>query len=115
MLFTELEPSDPVPDLDDLRGHAGAAQQRRDLRRLGPRLTSRSYDPRSSRGAQVRRDHGHGHDREAGRLGRARQHDARRAGRRDDWGRAIRVTGHKWFFSAPMCDAFLVLAQTPPA
>src|SRR5881398_2161452 len=21
------------------------------------------------------------------------------------------LTGHKWFFSAPMCDAFLVLAQ----
>jgi alkylation response protein AidB-like acyl-CoA dehydrogenase len=30
----------------------------------------------------------------------------------DAWGRAMRVTGHKWFFSAPMCDAFLVLAQT---
>src|ERR1700680_4671220 len=24
---------------------------------------------------------------------------------------AYRVTGHKWFMSAPMCDAFLVLAQ----
>lgn len=24
---------------------------------------------------------------------------------------AYRITGHKWFFSAPMCDAFLVLAQ----
>jgi putative acyl-CoA dehydrogenase len=23
------------------------------------------------------------------------------------------ITGHKWFMSAPMCDAFLVLAQTP--
>ncbi|MEX1083487.1 MAG: acyl-CoA dehydrogenase family protein, partial [Xanthobacteraceae bacterium] len=23
------------------------------------------------------------------------------------------VTGHKWFMSAPMCDAFLVLAQAP--
>jgi putative acyl-CoA dehydrogenase len=28
------------------------------------------------------------------------------------WGRRYRITGHKWFFSAPMCDAFLVLAQT---
>ncbi len=27
------------------------------------------------------------------------------------WGRAYRLTGHKWFLSAPMCDAFLVLAQ----
>lgn len=26
-------------------------------------------------------------------------------------GREYRLTGHKWFFSAPMCDAFLVLAQ----
>ena len=24
-----------------------------------------------------------------------------------------RITGHKWFCSAPMCDAFLVLAQAP--
>jgi putative acyl-CoA dehydrogenase len=27
------------------------------------------------------------------------------------WGRLYRLTGHKWFFSAPMCDAHLVLAQ----
>ena len=26
-------------------------------------------------------------------------------------GREYRLSGHKWFFSAPMCDAFLVLAQ----
>jgi putative acyl-CoA dehydrogenase len=23
------------------------------------------------------------------------------------------ITGHKWFYSAPMCDAFLILAQAP--
>jgi putative acyl-CoA dehydrogenase len=28
-------------------------------------------------------------------------------------GEAYRLTGHKWFCSAPMCDAFLMLAQTP--
>jgi len=28
-------------------------------------------------------------------------------------GRAYRLTGHKWFLSAPMCDAFLMLAQAP--
>jgi putative acyl-CoA dehydrogenase len=28
------------------------------------------------------------------------------------WGRVYELSGHKWFFSAPMCDAFLVLAQT---
>jgi putative acyl-CoA dehydrogenase len=27
-------------------------------------------------------------------------------------GEGYRITGHKWFMSAPMCDAFLVLAQT---
>jgi putative acyl-CoA dehydrogenase len=30
----------------------------------------------------------------------------------DAWGQRFVLTGHKWFFSAPMCDAFLVLAQT---
>jgi putative acyl-CoA dehydrogenase len=28
-------------------------------------------------------------------------------------GEHYRITGHKWFMSAPMCDAFLVLAQAP--
>ena len=31
----------------------------------------------------------------------------------DRWGRRFAITGHKWFLSAPMCDAFLVLAQAP--
>ncbi|MDP1902056.1 MAG: acyl-CoA dehydrogenase family protein [Rubrivivax sp.] len=31
----------------------------------------------------------------------------------DAWGPRFSVTGHKWFLSAPMCDAFLVLARTP--
>ena len=26
---------------------------------------------------------------------------------------AYAINGHKWFFSAPMCDAFLILAQAP--
>ena len=29
----------------------------------------------------------------------------------DAWGRRFTLTGHKWFMSAPMCDAFLVLAK----
>jgi putative acyl-CoA dehydrogenase len=28
------------------------------------------------------------------------------------WGPEYRLTGHKWFFSAPMCDGHLVLART---
>ena len=32
----------------------------------------------------------------------------------DRWAEAdYALTGHKWFLSAPMCDAFLVLAQAP--
>jgi len=31
----------------------------------------------------------------------------------DAWGERYEIIGHKWFFSAPMCDAFLVLAQAP--
>ena len=31
----------------------------------------------------------------------------------DGWGQRFQLTGHKWFMSAPMCDAFLVLARTP--
>ena len=28
-------------------------------------------------------------------------------------GQPYRIAGHKWFMSAPMCDAFLILAQAP--
>ena len=91
--------------LPALRASAGAA------RRWEPRLTSPGYDPsfRAS-GRQGGRAGRHGHDREAGRLRRAGQHDA--------WpmpvdGGRYRLTGHKWFCSAPMCDVFLVLAQAP--
>ena len=31
---------------------------------------------------------------------------------RDEIGELYELTGHKWFLSAPMCDAFLMLAQT---
>lgn len=31
----------------------------------------------------------------------------------DAWGERYRLLGHKWFMSAPMSDAFLVVAQTP--
>ncbi|WP_353826627.1 acyl-CoA dehydrogenase family protein [Agromyces sp. SYSU T0242] len=34
-------------------------------------------------------------------------------GIRPEWGVEVGLTGHKWFCSAPMSDAFLVLAQAP--
>ena len=58
---------------------------------------------------EVRAAGRHGHDREAGRLGRAGEHDPGRAARRRTATYAL--TGHKWFCSAPMCDVFLMLAQ----
>ena len=46
---------------------------------------------------------------ETGRLRPAHEYD--RAEPSGDG--AFRLFGHKWFMSAPMCDAFLVLAQSP--
>ena len=73
------------------------------------RRTTRACGPRREK---TRRALRHGDDREAGRLRRARQHHAR-ARRSAPAGpaREYELTGHKWFCSAPMCDAFLVLAQ----
>ena len=63
-------------------------------------------------GRQARRHHRHGHDGETGRHRRARQlHHGGAAGKAA--GSEYLITGHKWFMSAPMCDAFLVLAQAP--
>jgi putative acyl-CoA dehydrogenase len=57
-----------------------------------------------------RRADGHGDDREAGRVGCAREHHSRRT---HFWSWSTALHGHKWFCSGPMCDAFLVLAQAP--
>ena len=78
------------------------------LARWLPKIQSRTYDPRAAAVVgEGRRHAGHGHDRAAGRHRRARQHHP--GGRRR--GDHVEITGHKWFMSAPMCDAFLVLAQ----
>lgn len=44
---------------------------------------------------------------------RANTTRAEPTGMDDAWGREFNLTGHKWFCSAPMSDAFLVLAQAP--
>jgi putative acyl-CoA dehydrogenase len=114
MLFTELEPSVLCPIsmtyavTPALRGNDAI------YRDWGPRLTSRGYDP-----ALKRWDEKPGvtmgmgmTEKQGGSDVRANTTHAEREGS-DGWGERYRVTGHKWFFSAPMCDAFLVLAQTP--
>jgi len=76
-----------------------------------PRLYARQYDARfapirSKTGASI----GMGMtEKQGGSDVRSNTSRAELAGRDG----AYRITGHKWFFSAPMCDAFLVLAQAP--
>ena len=57
---------------------------------------------------QAGRHHRHGHDREAGRQRCRPDPTVAEDGRDGIW----RITGHKWFMSAPMSDAFLVLARS---
>ncbi|HEV3239034.1 MAG TPA: isovaleryl-CoA dehydrogenase [Casimicrobiaceae bacterium] len=75
-----------------------------------PRLLARDYDPRalpvaSKTSALV----GMGMTERQG--GSDLRTNVTRAERTGDG--SYRLTGHKWFFSAPMCDAHLVLAQAP--
>jgi putative acyl-CoA dehydrogenase len=77
-----------------------------------PRIYSRTYDQRFRPGAEKAGALiGMGMtEKQGGSDLRANATGAEPAGRRGS-GEAYRLTGHKWFFSAPMCDAFLVLAQ----
>ena len=72
------------------------------------RVLSREYDPRALPVAEKRSALiGMGMtERQGGSDVRANLTRAERAG-----DGSYRLTGHKWFFSAPMCDAHLVLAQ----
>ena len=78
-----------------------------------PRMLSSEYDPRfipveQKRGALV----GMGMtEKQGGSDVRANTTRAEPMGAKGA-GQPYRITGHKWFFSAPMCDAFLVLAKT---
>jgi putative acyl-CoA dehydrogenase len=86
---------------------AALAEQPDLLAKVMPVLTSRAYDPSfapwwTKRGMTV----GMGMTEKQG--GTDVRSNMTRAVRDGD---AYRITGHKWFMSAPMCDAFLVLAQ----
>jgi putative acyl-CoA dehydrogenase len=77
-----------------------------------PRVYSRSYDRRFRPGAEKSGALiGMGMtEKQGGSDLRANSTRAEPVGARGA-GEPYRLTGHKWFFSAPMCDAFLVLAQ----
>ncbi|MHC2618737.1 putative acyl-CoA dehydrogenase [Bradyrhizobium huanghuaihaiense] len=86
---------------------AALAMQPDLLARVMPVLSTRSYDPAfapwwDKRGMTL----GMGMTEKQG--GTDVRSNMTRAVRDGD---AYRITGHKWFMSAPMCDAFLVLAQ----
>ena len=79
-----------------------------------PRLTSTQYDPRmipsqQKSGALCGMAMT---EKQGGSDVRANTTRARALGRGGPGGE-YEITGHKWFCSAPMCDAFLVLAHTP--
>lgn len=113
MLFTETEPSMLCPIsmtyavTPALRSNAAIYAD------WAPQLTSRAYDPalklwRDKAGVTM----GMGMtEKQGGSDVRANTTSAQADGS-DAWGQRFSVTGHKWFFSAPMCDAFLILAQT---
>lgn len=113
MLFTELEPSILCPISMTYAVTPALRSNEAVFRDWAPRLTSRSYDPalkpwNDKAGVTM----GMGMtEKQGGSDVRANTTRAEPAGG-DGWGQRYTVTGHKWFFSAPMCDAFLVLAQT---
>jgi len=76
-----------------------------------PRLFSRQYDP-SFRPAAEKRGALMGMGLTEKQGGSDLRSNTTRA-EPVEGGNAYRLVGHKWFFSAPMCDAFLVLAQAP--
>jgi len=112
MLFTECEPSVLCPVsmsyavTPALRANAALAAA------WLPRIVAPDYDPRflpmpHKRAVTL----GMGMtEKQGGSDVRSNTTRAERDGS-DDWGERYRITGHKWFVSAPMCDAHLVLAQ----
>ncbi|MET3392112.1 putative acyl-CoA dehydrogenase [Variovorax sp. 1140] len=115
MLFTELEPSILCPVsmtyavTPALRGNAAVHAD------WAPKLGSLWYDPALKPfGDKPGVTMGMGMtEKQGGSDVRANTSQAVREGGSDAWGERYAITGHKWFFSAPMCDAFLVLAQAP--
>ena len=113
MLFTEAEPSVLCP-VSMSYAVTPALRANPALHAVwGPKLASTAYDPRFLPIAQkAAATMGMGMTEKQGGSD-VRANTTRAVFDGDDaWGRRYAVTGHKWFFSAPMCDAFLILAQT---
>jgi len=113
MLFTELEPSILCPISMTYAVTPALRANPAVFADWFPKLASRAYDPRFTLFTQksgVTMGMGMT-EKQGGSDVRANTTQAVKDGD-DAWGQRYRLVGHKWFFSAPMCDAFLVLAQT---
>ncbi len=114
MLFTELEPSILCPISMTYAVTPALRRNEAVHADWGPGLASRGYDPalkpwREKSALTM----GMGMtEKQGGSDVRANTSEAVPDGE-DHWGPRFRITGHKWFLSAPMSDAFLVLARAP--
>ncbi|WP_284616904.1 acyl-CoA dehydrogenase family protein [Aquabacterium humicola] len=113
MLFTEGEPSVLCPVSMSYAVTPALRVEEALYADWGPKITSTQYDPRFAPWhAKSAVTLGMGMtEKQGGSDVRANTTRAEPDGS-DRWGARYRITGHKWFMSAPMCDAFLVLAQT---
>lgn len=111
MLFAQIEPGHACPVSMTHAAVPVVAQNPALSEKWMPRLLSRDYDgelgtpskPSALLGMAMT-------EKQGGSDVRANTTRAVASGEGDG---AYRLTGHKWFCSAPMSDAFLVLAQTP--
>jgi len=114
LLWGEIENGTQCPATMTYGAVPTLARQAKDFSEWMPRLLSRDYDDRllpiaQKRGALI----GMGMtEKQGGSDVRSNTTRAVAAGAPGP-GKEYRLTGHKWFFSAPMCDAFLVTAQAP--
>ena len=113
MLFTELEPAMLCPISMTYAVTPALKDNAAIYRDWAPQLTARAYDPalKAWRDKPAVTMGMAMTEKQGGSDVRANTTQAVPDGH-DDWGARYRLTGHKWFCSAPMCDAFLVLAQT---
>ena len=106
MLFAQIEPGHACP-ISMTHAVVPALRQQPELAaKWMPRILSREYDGRLVPGKPGALFGMAMTEKQGGSDVRANTTVARQAG--DAW----LLTGHKWFCSAPMSDAFLVLAQT---